>query len=586
VPHGGIGLRPSSLSDAVNQDLATSSSRCDEALSWLSSSQTLETLVQDGEVTLSCPGPKFEAEITDVPPVTRLTVMCQRRFTLRIAPEIAIEDDFTLCLVADGSSPADCEIEASVPHIVCSTVEAAAGRERPSLALWDNTHVEVAGGNWHIKARPGRDITATSLTTANQEESLQVRVDLRLSSLDSTGDHEFDLRFPEDMTATVHEGTAAFRRALHSTRVAGAGSIKALGGLTDCSVDLSGDLEVHDGITHSEVSLDGDLEVNGTAVFGDSALLCRDAVFNGLLDANGVMSCRALDARGEVRGAAELAATSLKCAGKVAAREIIVAEDTTIGGDVNCDLLDGAGSIDVRGSASDIRQLRWKPAHGGSELAFHRAGTAIPSVTVEDGGLRGEAPTLRLSHETQVTACLIDVPLLAIVISDDSGAQRDQAQAQINVGFARTAAEIELQRGHLGLQLTDRIENLKLHVAGATKAHLSGSPSCMSELAIRGDGEVTFDSQGSTTPLRSVQIVGRTAFNCSTGIDDLAASAWAEGTPEAVDSEDNDPPRLNLDVMPTEVVDAAGGCACDGGVVPVEIVGVHPGLEPSAPVGF
>ena len=41
-----------------------------------------------------------------------------------------------------------------------------------------------------------------------------------------------------------------------------------------------------------------------------------------------------------------------------------------------------------------------------------------------------------------------------------------------------------------------------------------------------------------------------------------------------------------LAVMPTQVVDAAGGCVSDGGVVPVEIVGVHPGLEPSAPVGF
>lgn len=31
--------------------------------------------------------------------------------------------------------------------------------------------------------------------------------------------------------------------------------------------------------------------------------------------------------------------------------------------------------------------------------------------------------------------------------------------------------------------------------------------------------------------------------------------------------------------MPAEVVDAAGGCVSDGGVVPVEIVGVHPVLE-------
>ncbi len=43
---------------------------------------------------------------------------------------------------------------------------------------------------------------------------------------------------------------------------------------------------------------------------------------------------------------------------------------------------------------------------------------------------------------------------------------------------------------------------------------------------------------------------------------------------------------IPLDVMPTEVVDAAGGCVSDGGVVPVEIVGVHPGLESAAAVGF
>ena len=41
-----------------------------------------------------------------------------------------------------------------------------------------------------------------------------------------------------------------------------------------------------------------------------------------------------------------------------------------------------------------------------------------------------------------------------------------------------------------------------------------------------------------------------------------------------------------LVVMSTEVVDAAGGCSSDGGVVPVEIVGMRPGLEPAAPVGF
>ena len=43
---------------------------------------------------------------------------------------------------------------------------------------------------------------------------------------------------------------------------------------------------------------------------------------------------------------------------------------------------------------------------------------------------------------------------------------------------------------------------------------------------------------------------------------------------------------FELDVMPTEVVDAAGGCVSDGGVVPVEIVGVHPGLESASAVGF
>ena len=34
--------------------------------------------------------------------------------------------------------------------------------------------------------------------------------------------------------------------------------------------------------------------------------------------------------------------------------------------------------------------------------------------------------------------------------------------------------------------------------------------------------------------------------------------------------------------MSSEVVDAAGGCACDGGVVPVVIVGVHPVLKVAA----
>ena len=38
--------------------------------------------------------------------------------------------------------------------------------------------------------------------------------------------------------------------------------------------------------------------------------------------------------------------------------------------------------------------------------------------------------------------------------------------------------------------------------------------------------------------------------------------------------------------MPTEVVDAAGGRVFDGGVVPVEIVGVDPGLQAASAVGF
>lgn len=41
-----------------------------------------------------------------------------------------------------------------------------------------------------------------------------------------------------------------------------------------------------------------------------------------------------------------------------------------------------------------------------------------------------------------------------------------------------------------------------------------------------------------------------------------------------------------LAVVSSEVVDAAGGCACDGGVVPVEIVGVDPVLESASAVGF
>ena len=44
--------------------------------------------------------------------------------------------------------------------------------------------------------------------------------------------------------------------------------------------------------------------------------------------------------------------------------------------------------------------------------------------------------------------------------------------------------------------------------------------------------------------------------------------------------------RGGLAVMSSEVVDAAGGCAADGGVVPVEIVGVHPVLEAASAVGF
>ena len=41
-----------------------------------------------------------------------------------------------------------------------------------------------------------------------------------------------------------------------------------------------------------------------------------------------------------------------------------------------------------------------------------------------------------------------------------------------------------------------------------------------------------------------------------------------------------------LAVLLTEVVDAAGGWSAYGGVVPVEIVGVHPGLESASAVGF
>ena len=87
-----------------------------------------------------------------------------------------------------------------------------------------------------------------------------------IASLDSNGDHEYNLKLQADATVVVRSGTASFHQRLRSVSISGQGSVKALRAMSDCHVEIAGDLEVHRELVDSEIIIRGLLETIGQPV--------------------------------------------------------------------------------------------------------------------------------------------------------------------------------------------------------------------------------------------------------------------------------------------------------------------------------
>ena len=92
-----------------------------------------------------------------------------------------------------------------------------------------------------------------SLAVDNSQLALGIHSGIPVSSLNSAGDHDYNVIQRREATVALHEGTATFHEPLHTVSVSGNGSIRALGTVAGCCVDLSGDLTASREIKSCEI---------------------------------------------------------------------------------------------------------------------------------------------------------------------------------------------------------------------------------------------------------------------------------------------------------------------------------------------
>ena len=535
-------------------------------LDWLDAPVLSERVDDDDGniVTLAWRDPEVSAEITQVPSCSKLAVFVNRRFTITISPEVDLPDDFALFLFVKSGIPATCDIRIPARRVVCGPrpTSAETDQARHNLMLSNPMHVTIDGDHWQIEPHPGSESAGASLEVTNTQESLSIHGSVPITSLKSSGDHEYGLDLQADATVDVHGGTATFRRRLQSVSASGNGNVRALGGMSGCHVEIAGGLDVHDELVDSEVTIGGFFEATCPVRLGQRSLRCENAHLSRALESANEVTCTKLHVEGPVEQVDTLTVESLDCRSSLTARRVTASGDIAIHKNASCRELEASGSIEIRGDPSGIGLLTWKPAGSGKRLELRHPDARIPLVSVEVAGSGSVAPELHLAQGSEIQQLHVEVPELTIAIVRNNAARESERRSTIGLHLTRNATALRLAQDTLQVRLAEDTPRFSLEVSAAAKIEILECQSDVTKVAIRGDGEVRFADKATSAWLQRVELTGRLKFNSSMDIDHLAAAACPSDAPEASVEEANPAPRLNLD--PGTVVEAASGvCRLD-----------------------
>ncbi len=535
-------------------------------LDWLDApafSGRLDT--DDGRIeTLSWEDPDVSAEITKVPSCRELVVLVQRRFTISISDGVDLPDDFTLHLYTEPGVAATCDIRIPARSIVCGPRPAsmAADQAHHTLFLSDPAHVTIGGDHWAIEPQPGTDVAGASLRVTNAQEILSISCSVPITSLESTGDHDYSLNLQASAAVVVHSGTASFHPRLRSVSVSGSGNVRALDGVHDCHVEIAGSLEVHRELVDSEITIGGFFEALGPARLGQRSLRCENAHLSGALESVDEVRCKQLQVEGPIEQASMIKVDTLDCRSSITAGHVTVSGDTAVHQKATCRRLEGGGNIEIRGDPSGVDSLTWNPAGSGNRLEFRHPDARIPLVFVEAAGSDGAPPELHLAQGSEILQLHTGTPELTIAILRIGTFKGPAWRAAIGLELKRNGTVLRLTEGTLQLRLAEDTPRFSLEVPNPTKVEVLECPSDIPKVSIRGDGEVSFADQVTSARLRRVALTGRVQFRSSMHIDELAAAAWPADAPESVAEETNWAPSLNLDTG-TVVEKTSGVCRLD-----------------------
>ena len=541
--------------DALDPDVGP------QDLDWLDA-PALSARVDDEDgnfVTVSWADPEVSAEISQAPSCNKLAVLVQRRFTVTISPDVKLPDDFALFVFVEPGVPASCDVRIPARRVVCGPRPASTGTDQAqhTLVLSTPAHVTIEGDNWNIEPQPGLESAGISLEVTNAQESLSILGSLPITSLESSGDHEYSLDLQADATVVVRSGTATLRQGLESVSVSGNGSVRALGGMHSCHVELGGGLEVHHELLDSEIAIGGFFEAIGSVRLGQRSLRCGDAHLSGALESADKVRCKRLHVEGPIEQTDTLTVETLDCRGLVTARQLTVSGDVAIHKNATCENLTGGGNIEIRGDPSGIDSLTWKPSGSGRRLEFRHPDAQIPLVSARGARPVSVDPELRLAQGSEIHQLHVDVPELGFAVLRNNASKESERRAAIGLSLTRNGAVLRLAQDTLHLRLTMNRFRFSLEVPAEAKIEILECPTDIPRVAIRGDGEVRFADMATSARLRRVELTGRLKFSSSMHIDQLQAAAWPSDAPESSAEEANPAPRLNFE--PGIIVEQARG---------------------------
>lgn len=246
------------------------------SVDWLESAQPLTVSTdRDGVITVECSGDYVDVVLAAAPPVSELRMVVQHHLKLRAAPSAEPMHGCLLSLDAQPGSPA----------------------HRSGL----------------------------SLEVDSPDTPLRFSSAARLSVIDSSGDHEFDLIEPHGVSSIVVEsGITTLRKSIENAEILGLGKLRALGEVTRCHINMQGSFEAHSAIVTSDVLLGGDLEAVGVVSLSNEKLECRNATLRGGLDSDGIVSCETLEVHGRIESTGAIMVRDLRCTGTLNAERLAV----------------------------------------------------------------------------------------------------------------------------------------------------------------------------------------------------------------------------------------------------------------------